>query len=225
MWGTDGIIFDTTPRYGGGEFFLMTDDEILAYSEAHDNSHIFDPEPVSGHSDLRTRRLNRGGVKGMILGVIGGLGPMATARFMNGMVIQMTDASCDQEHLEMIIHNCPQIPDRTAYILGKSDKDPAPPMIRAGRALAGEGASCIAIPCITAHYFHRELSDGIGIPIINAITETGHELIRSGARRIGIMATDGTIRSGIFQKELEEKGLEIVLPDEVEPEIHNGCEL
>ena len=52
----------------------------------------------------------------MILGVIGGLGPMATARFME-MVIQMTDASCDQEHLEMIIHNCPQIPDRTAYIL------------------------------------------------------------------------------------------------------------
>lgn len=150
----------------------------------------------------------------MILGVIGGLGPMATARFME-MVIQMTDASCDQEHLEMIIHNCPQIPDRTAYILGKSDKDPAPLMIRAGRALAGEGASCIAIPCITAHYFHRELSDGIGIPIINAITETGHELIRSGARRIGIMATDGTIRSGIFQKELEEMGLEIVLPDEV----------
>lgn len=150
----------------------------------------------------------------MILGVIGGLGPMATARFME-MVIQMTDASCDQEHLEMIIHNCPQIPDRTAYILGESDRDPVPPMIRAGRALARQGVSCIAIPCITAHYFHRELSEGIGIPIINAIAETGRELTRNGARRIGLMATDGTIRSGIFQKELEKMGIEVVLPDEV----------
>ncbi len=149
----------------------------------------------------------------MILGVIGGLGPMATARFME-MVIRMTDASCDQEHLEMIIHNCPQIPDRTAYILGESDRDPVPSMIAAGRNLAVQGASCIAVPCITAHYFHRELSEGIGIPIINAITETGRELIRSGAHRIGIMATDGTVRSGIFQKELEEMGLEVVLPDE-----------
>lgn len=149
----------------------------------------------------------------MILGVIGGLGPMATARFME-MAIRMTDASCDQEHLEMIIHNCPQIPDRTAYILGESDKDPVPSMITAGRNLAVQGASCIAIPCITAHYFHRELSEGIGIPIINAITETGRELTRSGVRRIGIMATDGTIRSGIFQKELEKMGLEVVLPDE-----------
>ena len=56
----------------------------------------------------------------MRLGIIGGLGPMATAYFME-LLINMTDAKCDQDHLEMIIYNCPSIPDRTAYILGKSN--------------------------------------------------------------------------------------------------------
>ncbi len=150
----------------------------------------------------------------MILGVIGGLGPMATARFME-MVIEMTDASCDQEHVEMIIYNCPRIPDRTAYILGESSENPAVPMIGIGRSLAEEGAVCIAVPCITAHYFHEELSEGIGIPILNAITGTGEELIKAGVGCAGLMATDGTVKSRIFQDRLEGMGVKAILPDEV----------
>ena len=67
-----------------------------------------------------------------ILGVIGGLGPMATAFFMQ-MVIEMTKAQTDQEHIEMLIHSRPQIPDRTNYILGLSDKNPIPDMVQVGR--------------------------------------------------------------------------------------------
>lgn len=150
----------------------------------------------------------------MTLGVIGGLGPMATARFME-MVIEMTDASCDQEHLEMIIYNCPRIPDRTAYILGRSAENPAVQMIKIGRSLAEQGASCIAIPCITAHYFHEELSEGIEIPILNAITGTGEELIKAGVGCVGIMATEGTVKSRLFQDRLEDMGLCVNLPDDV----------
>ena len=68
----------------------------------------------------------------MRLGIIGGLGPMATAYFME-LLINMTDAKCDQDHLEMIIYNCPSIPDRTAYILGKSNANPVVPIIKIGR--------------------------------------------------------------------------------------------
>ena len=149
----------------------------------------------------------------MTLGVIGGLGPMATAQFME-MVIEMTDVSCDQEHLEMIIYNCPRIPDRTSYILGQSEDNPAVPMTEIGRTLAVQGVSCIAIPCITAHYFYDELSEKIGVPIINNLEETGRELAGYGARRAGIMATDGTVKSGLFQEKLAGMGIEAVLPDD-----------
>ena len=70
----------------------------------------------------------------MRLGVIGGLGPLATAYFME-LVIKMTKAECDQEHLDMIIYNCPGTPDRTKYILGQSDENPLPKMMELGQAL------------------------------------------------------------------------------------------
>jgi aspartate racemase len=105
------------------------------------------------------------------LGVIGGLGPIATAYFYE-LVIQMTSAKVDQEHIEMLIFSKPSIPDRTEYILGKSKENPVHPMIDIGKLLVGMGADHIAIPCITAHYFHDILSEGIGAPIIHIIKET-----------------------------------------------------
>ncbi len=149
----------------------------------------------------------------MTLGVIGGLGPLATARYLE-MMVNMTDAATDQEHVNMIIYNCPQIPDRTAYILGKSTEDPLPVMTRIGNALAADGADVIAIPCVTAHYFYDKLSAAIPLPIIHVIREAGAELDAAGVRKVGIMATDGTITSGIYQRVLEEMGMEVVLPEE-----------
>lgn len=153
----------------------------------------------------------------MKAGVIGGLGPIATAYFME-LVIKMTDAGRDQEHLEMMIYNSPKIPDRTAYILGESGDNPAEQMIEIGKLLAEQGADYISIPCITAHYFHKELSENIPVPIIHAIYETGIEIRKSGIHKVGIMATDGTIQSRIFQNQLEELGMEVVLPDKIHQE-------
>jgi aspartate racemase len=147
------------------------------------------------------------------LGIIGGLGPMATAYFME-LLVKMTKAERDQDHLEMIIYNSPGIPDRTAYILGKSEENPLPQMIALGKKLREQNVSCVAIPCITAHYFHRQLQEGIGLPVIHAIRDTADTLKRAGIERVGIMATDGTIQSGIFQKEIENAGMQAVLPDE-----------
>ena len=147
----------------------------------------------------------------MSLGVIGGLGPMATAYFMQ-LVTKMTNAKTDQEHLEMIIYSSPTIPDRTEYILGKSENSPLPRMIELGKKLKGQDVDCIAIPCITAHYFHKELVDGIGVDIIHGIRETAKLLKAAGVSRVGIMATDGTISSRIFQNEIENLGMEAIIP-------------
>ena len=75
----------------------------------------------------------------MKLGVIGGLGPMATAYFME-LIVNMTDVQNDQEHLEMIIFNCPSIPDRTKYILGKSNENPVEAMALIGKTACGAGS-------------------------------------------------------------------------------------
>lgn len=147
------------------------------------------------------------------LGVIGGLGPIATAHFLE-LVINMTDAKCDQEHLDMIIYNTPSTPDRTAYILENTQPDPLPRMLSVGQALAQQGVSRIAIPCMTAHYFFSQLEAGISVPLINSVAETVRHLKENGIQKVGIMATDGTIRSGIFHRELEKQGLCPITPGE-----------
>lgn len=151
--------------------------------------------------------------KDKILGVIGGLGPIATAHFME-LIINMTDAQVDQQHLPMIVYNMPYIPDRTAYILDNTQDDPLPEMLRIGELLHRQGAYCIAIPCVTAHYFFDRLEAGIPAPLINGVRETVRHLKENGIEKVGIMATSGTVCSGIFHQELELQGLEPIAPDE-----------
>lgn len=145
------------------------------------------------------------------LGVIGGLGPIATSHFME-LVIRMTQAEKDQEHLDMIIYHTPSIPDRSSYILDPSLPSPLEPMIELGMRLSEQNVGCIAIPCVTAHYFHEKLSSSIPAPIIHAVEETAAHLKRYGVRKAGILATDGTVSSGLFQKQLEQRGIEPVIP-------------
>lgn len=147
----------------------------------------------------------------MKLGVIGGLGPAATAYFME-LVIKMTDAKWDYEHLEMIIYNCPSVPDRTEYILGKCKDSPVIPIINIGKKLEEQKVDYIAIPCITAHYFYEALIKEIKVPIINIVRETALHLKENGVKTVGITATDGTIASELFQRELVNMGMNFVLP-------------
>lgn len=146
-----------------------------------------------------------------MLGVIGGLGPMATAYFME-LVTDMTDAATDQEHLRMLIYSAPSIPDRTRYILDNTSENPLPEMLRIGNVLANQGAERIAIPCVTAHYFFEQLESGIGVPVINGVRETALHLKNHGITKAGIMATDGTVSSRVFHRELEKCGIAAVMP-------------
>lgn len=147
------------------------------------------------------------------LGVIGGLGPIATSHFME-LIIRMTDAQRDQQHLDMIIYHTPSIPDRSSYILDPSLPSPLDPMIDLGRRLSKQNVGCIAIPCVTAHYFHDQLSSEIPAPIIHAVEETAIHLQAGGIKKAGIMATDGTVSSGLFQQQLAKRGITRVIPSE-----------
>lgn len=150
-------------------------------------------------------------MKQRVLGVIGGLGPLATAHFME-RVVEMTEASREQENVDMIVYNFPSIPDRTGYILGSNLKSPLPGLLSVARALARQQVSCIAVPCVTAHYFYRELQSAVPVPILNGIEATASLLKESGITRAGIMATDGTVRSGLLTRELESAGINPILP-------------
>ena len=148
------------------------------------------------------------------LGVIGGMGPMATALFMQ-MIIEHTDATTDQQHLPMIIRHLPYIPDRTAYILGQSDESPMPYIRDAAKKLEAEGVAEIAIPCVTSHFFYDEIKAAVSVPVSNGVEDAAKTLADKNIQKVGIMATSGTVKSGIFTKALLPYGMECIYPDEM----------
>ncbi|MBR6514279.1 MAG: aspartate/glutamate racemase family protein [Clostridia bacterium] len=146
-----------------------------------------------------------------LLGILGGLGPMSTAYFYE-MITEHTEALCDQDHIDMIISSSATTPDRTGYILGNSDSNPAPRMIADAKKLVDFGADVIAIPCNTAHYFYSEVQENISVPIIHIVYETLRCCKALGAEKIGIMATDGTVLSNTYQRIADEFGVECIVP-------------
>lgn len=145
------------------------------------------------------------------LGVIGGLGPLATAYFYE-LVTEFTEIEVEQDHLEILLYSAPAIPDRTSYILDNSKPSPLPGIIRVGRSLVEAGCQVIAIPCVTAHHFFDEFSSEINGEIISMTRETALELKRHGVKSAGIMATDGTVQTKILERELIKEGITPVLP-------------
>nr|WP_106781192.1 amino acid racemase [Lysinibacillus timonensis] len=152
-------------------------------------------------------------MKRKVLGIIGGVGPLATM-FLGEMIVRLTKASKDQDHVHTIIDNDTTIPDRTAYILDDSKENPIPYLVRDANKLASAGADIICIPCNTAHSFYDELLVSSPVPVIHMIKETARRASRLGAKRVGILATDGTLTSGVYQIALEEVGIHPVIPDE-----------
>lgn len=146
-----------------------------------------------------------------ILGVLGGLGPMSSVYFYE-LLTKHTQASKDQEHLDIILSSHATTPDRTAYILGTSDVSPLETMICDAQKLQEFGAGCIAVPCNTAHYFYEALSDAVSIPIINMMRETSAYLYSRGVRRAGVLATSGTVSSHTYRHYLQEFGVEEIVP-------------
>lgn len=147
------------------------------------------------------------------LGVIGGMGPQATNTFYQ-YIIDRTDARTDQEHLSVLIFSDCAMPDRTAAILGtQSQKDEVyERLLSDARMLERAGCTAIAVPCNTSHYFLDRVQEQISIPIVHMIRETARLLVSQGKKRPGILATDGTIRTGLYQREFAAFGIYAAAP-------------
>jgi len=147
-----------------------------------------------------------------ILGILGGMGPAATAEFMRLLAVK-APAARDQEHPKLYVLSNPQIPDRSSAILGRG-KSPAPALKEGLMTLARWGADILAVPCNTAHYFIDSFREELPVPfvhIIEATVELAAERSREGA---WLLATSGTKRSGMYERYAEKKGYPFFLPTE-----------
>ena len=150
---------------------------------------------------------------GKTLGILGGLGPMSSVYFYE-MLTAHTAAATDQEHLNILLSSRADTPDRTDFILGRSEDDPIPVMKFEVARLIGAGADIIAIPCNTAHYFYDRISEECGVPIINIIRQTALFCYRQGIKKAGLLATEGTIVSGAYGNIFSTAGMECICPDD-----------
>jgi len=135
------------------------------------------------------------------------MGPKATLELFK-RILASTPASSDQEHLRILIDNNPAIPDRTAAILGDGES-PLPLLKKTARTLEDAGADLIAIPCNSAHYYLGEIRKAVKIPVLDMIGETA---LTIKERRVGLLATDGVLHTGLYHRACEKRGIELVKP-------------
>jgi aspartate racemase len=149
----------------------------------------------------------------MKLGILGGMGPLATAEFFK-KIVNMTPVHADQDHLRVLMDDNPQIPDRTAFIMGEGP-DPTREMIRSALKLEYMGADFIAMPCNTAHKFHGAIQKFLNIPLLNMVALTASYIKDNwpDKKRVVLLATKGTYTAGIYNFALHAKNLEIIVPD------------
>lgn len=149
-----------------------------------------------------------------MLGVLGGMGPLATVDFLEKLVLQ-TEASRDQDHIPFLVACLPQIPDRMDALL-RGGPSPSDAMVEGIERLVAGGADLIAIPCNTAHAWYEELAARAPVPILHIVHAVIDALHERGIDRgpIGLLATEGTIKADIYQSVLREQGLECRLPSD-----------
>jgi aspartate racemase len=151
-----------------------------------------------------------------ILGVLGGMGPLASAHFMTRLT-RLTPASRDQDHIPTILWSDPRVPDRTAAALAGGE-DPLPALHRGLRALAAAGAGAIVVPCNTAHGWFGRMQASIEIPILHIVDAAARVLgeLAVPPRRIGLLGTAGTLAMRLYQDRLTPLGYDCVTPDSAE---------
>ncbi|MBN3752105.1 aspartate/glutamate racemase family protein [Paraburkholderia sp. Tr-20389] len=191
---------------GMTEIALVADEIRVLSVPLVDSNLVYAQQVVSGQYDSPSSVFK--------VGVVGGVGPAATIDFLD-KVVRNTPATRDQDHIRLIVEQNPQIPDRTENLIGNG-ADPTVSLYATCKRLEEGDADIIAIPCNTAHAFVERIQPYLGIPIVNMLTETVRYVCESwpAHRDIGVLATSGTIASGVYEKALESQGLRQVAPDE-----------
>ena len=146
-----------------------------------------------------------------VIGILGGMGPLATADLFQKITLH-TAAACDQEHPRVCIDSNTNIADRTAALL-HGGADPVPEMVKSARRLESIGAELLIMPCNTAHNFYDAVASSVSIPVLHMIAATRDALKTRGVRCAGLLATDGTVQTGIYQRTFAGSGIDLITPD------------
>ncbi len=148
------------------------------------------------------------------IGILGGMGPAATIEYFRRLV-EKTPAAFDQAHVRILIDNNPHIPDRTDAIFG-TGPDPSPVLASMARGLAASGADFLTMPCNTGHVFKAAINEAVDIPFVDMIDVTVQSV---SARTVGLLATTGTLRTGLYTSACAARGIQLMLPDESDQEL------
>ena len=161
-----------------------------------------------------------------VIGILGGMGPLATADLFQKITLH-TVASCDQEHPRVCIDSNTNIADRTAALL-HGGADPVPEMVKSAKRLESIGADFLIMPCNTAHNYYEQVCAAVGIPVLHMIALPRDALKARGVKRAGLLATDGTVQTGIYQRTFAGSGVELLVPEDADDQaavmdvIYNG---
>ena len=150
------------------------------------------------------------------LGVLGGMGPLATVDFLK-KIVDNTSAHTDQEHVPILLYGDCTTPDRTANIVGNG-VSPLPHMLKGIKFLSQAGVGAICIPCNSTHNWYEQIQAASNVPVLH-IGNASVALLQKlnpEARAIGVLSTLGTLRAGIYAKPLEQMGYDVLSPSEEE---------
>lgn len=151
------------------------------------------------------------GNKVLTVGILGGMGPLATVDLFE-KIVRCTPARSDQEHLKIIVYNNPQIPSRVAAIMDGA-KSPAAALVEAARLLERWGAELIAMPCNTAHYWFEDVRQAVGVGLINMIENAAeYAAANMPGETAMLLATEATVRTGLYQRAFAARGLALDVP-------------
>ncbi|HOG01347.1 MAG TPA: amino acid racemase [Clostridia bacterium] len=161
---------------------------------------------MNTHNEARIERVKK------TVGIIGGMGPLATADLF-AKIVRFTAAGNDREHIHTIIDSNTAIPDRTAAILGLGPS-PVPELVKSAQLLENAGADLLVMPCNTAHFYYDDIRRATRLPLLHMLRLTAEEIKLRALKKVALLATDGTVKTGIYARLFEERGIPYVLPDE-----------
>jgi aspartate racemase len=148
-----------------------------------------------------------------VLGVLGGMGPLASAHFMVRLTL-LTPAEKDQDHIPTVLWSDPRVPDRIAGQRG-TGPDPLPWLLHGIAGLRQAGCGAIVIPCNTVHGWFDAMAEAADMPILHIVDAAATDLGRIGTTSgtIGLIGTVPTLAMRLYQDRLAARGWDCILPD------------
>lgn len=148
-----------------------------------------------------------------VLGIIGGMGPEATVELMR-RVVKGTPAGKEEDHIRMLVDCNPKVPSRMKALIDGSGESPGAYLARTARNLELAGADFLAMPCITAHYYFKEICSAVKIRVLNMVS-LGIDAVlegQPGPKSIGILASTAVLITGIYERGFKDKGIYAIYP-------------